>query len=240
MTEFVIGLIAEGPRDQQVLKTLIPAYIYSRIGSDLEISFKDLQPIDRTTGGGWRNVFKWCISNNQNERETLLGKNRLFANDMDNQVCSALLIHMDSDICEEIGNCSDVAPVPNTFSPSNDRGNFIKKVIEEWLWADQTPQYDKHIIAPAVESIEAWLVAGLSDLDLDPESNSNIQQRLAELNYIVVKKATIPNGIKKTNKSEKNYKNILDVATPNFQRIFDRCPHFQSMAQEILVVMQPI
>lgn len=239
MTEFVIGLVTEGPSDQRVLKTLIPAYIKSSYGLDQKISFKNLQPIDRTTGGGWRNVFKWCIANNHNERETLLGKNRLFDNDMDNQVCNALLIHMDSDVCEKIGDCSNVTPVPDNHSTSNERGAYIKQVIERWLWVDQTPQSDRHIIAPAVESIEAWLVAGLSDADPSPEAIPDIQRRLAELNYTVVKKAAVPKGIKTISKTEESYQKILDVVIPNFQRVFDRCPHFQSMVQEIRITMEP-
>lgn len=237
MTDFVIGLVTEGPTDQQVLNELINAYFNQISDAGKKISFLTLQPIDRTTGGGWRNVYKWCISNNQDARETLLGKNRLFANEMDNHVCDALLIHMDADICEVIGKNTNVVPVPNASSVALDRGKFIKNVIEQWLWPDQPLQNDMHIIAPAVESIEAWLVAGLSSEDPSPESNRDVQKRLAELNYIVVKKTTVPVDIKKTAKSEENYRKILTVAKTNLQRIYDSCPHFRSMVQEIHVAM---
>lgn len=248
MRRVKIRVIAEGKTDQLVLRTLIPEFFKTQSGHGLELELIDEQPTaDRTsttgsTEGGWLMVYKWCQSNPPTERENRYFGNGLFANNMDAVSCDALLINMDSDICEEIGNKTAVTPVPSQSATSIERGAFIKSVIHSWLWQDQEQRDDKHIIAPAVEAIEAWLVAGLSDEDEDndPESNHNIQKRLAELDHIVVKNITPPRSLKSPNKTEGNYIKILGVASPNVQRIADRCPHFKMMVDDIFLAVNGI
>jgi len=236
MKKLKVRIVAEGPLDQLVIRELVTAYLAAQQGLDFELDFIDEQPTaDRTSGGGWGMVYKWCLTNPPPERDTIYFGDGLFANDMSNSLCDALLIHMDSDICEEIRDKTDIAPVPTKDSSPAVRGAFIKQVIEGWLWPDKVVRRDKHIIAPAVEAIEAWLVAGLSDDDIDPESNHNILKRLAELDHIVIKNAMAPGNIKSPRKTEKNYKKILVFAKQNVSRVFDRCPHFNSMVNEIIL-----
>lgn len=242
MRRLKVRVIAEGKTDQLVLKTLVPEYLKIHSEHDLELELIDEQPtVDRTsttssTEGGWLMVYKWCLLNPPLEREARYFGNGLFANEMDAVSCDALLINMDSDICEEIGDKTAVTPVPSQGATSIERGAFIKSVIRSWLWQDQEQRDDKHIIVPAVEAIEAWLVAGLSDEDIDPESNHDIQRRLAELDHIVVKKVNPPSTLKSPKKTEDNYKKILGVASPNVQRIADRCPHFKIMIDDVFLV----
>lgn len=231
-----IRIIAEGRTDQLVIKELAKAYLEEQSTIDCEIEFVEEQPTaDRTSGGGWGMIYKWCLSNPPQERETIYFGAGLFANDMDGLACDGLLIHMDADICEEIGDKTSISPAPSRNASPETRGIFIKQVIEEWLWPGQSVRNAKHIIAPAVEAIEAWLVAGLSDEDIDPESNHDIQKRLAELDHVVVRNAAIPSDLKKPKKDINNYKKILRVAKQNSGRIFDRCPHFKAMVNEIVV-----
>lgn len=241
MRRIKICIVAEGKTDQLVLKTLVPEYLKTQSGHDLEFEFIDEQPTtDKTsttgtTDGGWEMVYKWCLLNPPLERRERIFGDGLFANNMDAVSCDALLINMDSDICEKIGDKTAVTPVPPRSATSIERGAFIKSVIHSWLWQDKEQQDNKHIIAPAVEAIEAWLVAGLSNEDIDPESNHDIQRRLAELDHIVVKNIIPPSTLKFPNKTESNYKKILRVASPNVQRIADRCPHFKMMIDDILL-----
>lgn len=187
MRRIKIRIISEGPTDQLVIKNLVNAYLANQPAIDFELDFVDGQPTtDRTsmtgsTEGGWEMVYKWCLLNPPVEREARYFGKGLFANGMDDSSCDALLINMDSDICEKIGDKTIASPVPTRNSTSIERGAFIKSVIERWLWSDQIEHDNKHIIAPSVEAIEAWLVTGLSDTDHDPESNHDIQKRLAEL-----------------------------------------------------------
>lgn len=233
-----IRIVAEGPTDQLVIKELVNAYLAAQSSKEFEIDFVGEQPsADRTSGGGWGMVYKWCLMNPPSERDAIYFGTGLFANDMDNLSCDGLLIHMDSDICEEIGDKMNISAVPSKDASPTVRGAFIKQVLEGWLWPDQTARNDKHIIAPAVEAIEAWLVAGLSNEDIDPESNHDIQKRLAELDHIVIRNATIPNAIRNPRKDDKNYRKILAVAKQNVNRIFDRCPHFNIMVNKIILTV---
>jgi hypothetical protein len=245
MRRVKIRIISEGPTDQLVIKNLVDAYLANQPEIDFELDFVDGQPTtDKTsmtgsTEGGWGMVYKWCLLNPPVEREARYFGKGLFANGMDDASCDALLINMDSDICEEIKDKSIILPVPNKNSPSIERGTFVKNVIESWLWPDLVVHDNKHIIAPSVEAIEAWLVAGLSDTDHDPESNHDIQKRLAELDHLVVKNIPAPTTVKRPKKTKSNYIKILNVATQNVQRIADRCPHFNAMIDEIFRIAKP-
>lgn len=241
MKRFKIRIVAEGPTDQLVIKELVNAYLAAQPGLEFELDFLEEQPTaDRTSGGGWGLVYKWCLTNPASERDSIFFGTGLFADNMDNLSCDALLIHMDSDICEKIGDKTNISPAPGKNATPTDRGAFIKQVLEGWLWPDQPARHDKHIIAPAVEAIEAWLVAGLSDADVDPESNHNILKRLAELDHLVIKKAAIPKDIKSPRKNDVTYGKILEVAKQNVIRIFDRCPHFNTMVSEIILTVDAV
>lgn len=242
MRQVKIRIVAEGKTDQLIIKELVNAYLATQSELNFELNFLNEQPTaDRTSCGGWEMVYKWCLTNPPSERETIYFGTGLFANDMDNLSCDILIIHLDSDICEKIGDKTNISTPPpdNTAAPAS-RGLFIKQVIEGWLWPDQPVQKDKHIIAPAVEAIEAWLVAGLSHDDIDPESNHDIVKRLAVLNHTVIKKTAVPSTIKSIRKNDRTYNNILTVAKENVSRVFDRCPHFNQMVNEIIIAVNAI
>lgn len=237
MKQLKIRVVAEGSTDQLVIKELTNAYLSIQPDIDFEIEFIEEQPTsDRSSGGGWLKVYKWCLSNSPQERDAIFFGGGLFANDMDGSACDALLIHLDSDICEGIGVHTNISPVPNRADPPELRGAFIKRVIEGWLWPEISDKTDKHIIVPAVESIETWLVAGLSEVEINPETNHDIQKRLAELDHIVVRKVSIPITLSKPRKEISNYRKILGVAKQNPSQIAEKCPHFRFMIDEIFVV----
>ncbi len=243
MREITLGVVAEGPSDYVVIKNLLGTYVASREIKDCLLSFKSLQPyVDNTSKsgyseGGWLLVYKWCLSNNPVERENKYFSKGLFADDMDEFRCSALLVHMDADICDEIRDKTTL-PVPQINEDSLVRGSFIYGTVANWLWPDGLVNDPRYIIAPAVESTESWLVAGLSDEDVAPESNNSIQQRLAHLDYLVVRKKPFPQKIKSPNKSVSNYVRISMVASENIARIIDRCPHFKMIAEKAIGMME--
>ncbi len=237
MRQIKIRIVAEGKTDQLSIKELVTAYFAELHEIDFDIEFVEEQPTsDRTSDGGWGMVYKWCLSNQPQERNAVYFGSGLFADDMGGLTCDALLIHLDSDVCESIGDLTSISPVPSRTDTPETRGMFIKRVIEEWLWPDGDDRTENHIVVPAVESVEAWLVAGLSDDDLSPETNHDIQKRLAELDHIVVRRTAVPTTLTKPKKSIANYKKILAVAKQKPRQIADRCPHFRTMIDEIVVV----
>lgn len=231
-----IGIVAEGGGDSITIKHLVSAYFQKKYEGKCDIEFKSVQPyVDNTSlsgysAGGWEQVYKWCLNNPPEYRSTSLFGQPLFADGMDEQNYSALIIHMDADICEVIGNKSDVEPVPTAADPAEVRGLFIENVLTKWLWPHGEDVEDlRHVVAPAVESIEAWLVAGLCEDEVDPENHADIQRKLAELDYSVVRKRSIPKGIKCTSKSAANFERLARFAAPNVGRIVEYCPHFKKV-----------
>lgn len=236
MRKITIRVVAEGKTDQLSIKELAKAYLAKQPEINFDIEFIEEQPTsDKTSEGGWGLVYKWCLSNPPRERNNIYFDGGLFADDMSGLTCDALLIHLDSDICENIGDLTSISPVPSRAEPPETRGVFIKRVIEEWLWPDDNQKTDNHIVVPAVESIEAWLVAGLSDDDNEPESNHEIQKRLAELDHIVVRKTAVPASLSKPKKNLSNYQKILAVAKQKPEQIAAKCPHFKTMVDDIFV-----
>lgn len=243
MRNIKIGLVAEGPSDCVVISELLGKYLRNVCPEDVQITFKNFQPyVDNTSKsgyseGGWSMVYKWCLANPPEERVSSYFSEGLFADDMDEFHCSGIVVHMDSDICEEIRDKSPVLPIPEAASSSLVRGKFIYEVLLNWLWPDHPVNDPRYIIAPAVESTEAWLVAGLSD-DAEVEANLDIQKRLAELDYVVVRGRPAPPNIKKPNKTVRNFENICSVASVNIERIFANCAHFQSAANQLGLLVQ--
>jgi hypothetical protein len=240
MKSITLGIVAEGPSDLLVLEHLLRKVYPNTTESTLAL--RNLQPyVDNTSRsgfseGGWQLVYKWCVANPPEIREDSLFGTPLFADDMDAFQCDALLLHMDSDICAEIGDKTSVSPVPGINDEPKVHGEFIEATLAEWLWPDGPKQDNRYILAPAVQSTEAWLVAGLSDSDVNPEADENIQRRLAELDYQVIRKTPLPAKIKGVKKSVKNYERIVAVAKENIDRIKERCPHFFEMLKRVEVV----
>jgi len=238
MTKAKIRIIAEGITDQLVIGELASAYFSREKIPGIDIEFIAEQPTaDKTSGGGWEMVYKWCLSNSRQEREAAYFGSGLFAGDMDAMACDALLIHMDSDICKEIGDKTSITPIPEETDSAAARGLFIRRVLKDWLQLTNEPNSNKHIVAPAVESIESWLVAGLSEQDEAPESNRDIQKRLAELDHLVIRQTNVPTDLKRPKKSLDNYRRIVSVAKENTARVVDACPHFKSMISDISLAL---
>lgn len=236
-----VGVVAEGPSDCVVLDQLLSGYFSRTLPAVVALKFKNVQPyVDNTSNsgyseGGWEQVYKWCLSNPPGERENAFFGPPLFADDMDDMQCDVLMVHMDADICGAIGSKSSITPIPSEGSLPAVRGKFISDTVQAWLWPDGIGDQSRHIIVPAVESTEAWLVAGLSNEDSDPENDHDIERRLAELDYLLVKVRPVPKGIKKPNKSAANYAAIARHAVKNVMRIAARCDHFRSAVDKIMV-----
>jgi hypothetical protein len=238
MTELRIGVVAEGPTDQIVLRHLLTAYCRN-VRPDITPVFKDLQPNPDGTSsgspeGGWSQVYRWCLNNPPPAREALFIGRDLFGSGLDNQKHDLILVHMDSDICEMIGASSSIRPVPDATSSPERRGTFIRKTLLEWLWPDDTTPDERHVPAPAVEVIEAWLVAALSE-DEQPETSKDIPRRLIEVDYRSRGKVA-PVAAKGFRKRSLRYEDISTRSAANVARVVATCPHFRSLAETLFPV----
>lgn len=243
MSSIKLGLVVEGPTDCIVFEKLIPAYLRDNAFEKVTLVLRNLQPfVDNTSKsgyseGGWEQVYKWCVGNPAEHRRNLYLSMPLFADEMDENYCDALLIHLDSDICENIGDKCNIVPVPKVGDAAEVRGEFISNVLRKWLWTDDDSDESGHILVPVVESIEAWLVAGLSEIDVDAESHPDIQRRLAEINYERYRRRAAPHDMKKLSKSLHEYRRMATDAATAVHRIIEKCPHFSKMIQQVVDVV---
>lgn len=239
MTSVRIGIVAEGPSDLVVIRTLLGKYFQIKGIPNVELSFVNLQPhIDNTSKsgyseGGWLMVYKWCLANPPQLRNSIFFEKPIFAGDMDAFHVAGIVVHIDADICSELSDLFPGKELPANPCAPEIRGEYVKSALASWLWSDGGEIDGRHILCPAVESTEAWLVAGLSD-EANPEAIEDVQRLLAQLDYSVVKGKVPPEKIKKPNKKIENYRNIAAVASIEVERIAERCKHFRDVATQLV------
>ncbi len=234
MSVFRVGLVTEGLTDQIVMKTFLHKH-FSLSAPNVTLTFVNLQPsVDATSGspeGGWQMVYKWCLNNPPRPRIGQFFSSELFADDLTDKVCDVIVIHMDADICDQIGDKSGSRSVPTSSSSPEERGNFIEEVLNEWLWPEMADKDDRHIPAPAVEAIEAWLVAGLEN-EASAESLDQIDLHLARSDYRR-RNVVPPPTIKKLRKSAHRYQAIADAACLNLGNVSSNCSWFVKLVSKL-------
>jgi len=239
MSLIKIGIVSEGPSDQIVLKKFIVEYFNKIENFGHALTFVDLQPsLDITSSGsfngGWEMIYKWCQRNTPQVRKNQILGSAMFANDMDNFICDIILVQMDSDIYLRIGDKTNITPVPAQTDTPREKGFFVRSVLQEWLWLDDSEQDHKHVLAVSVESIECWLAAGICpETSIDYESHEDIGKYLAILDHKIVKQIDVPENIKKPNKAANNYKKLSDRAVANIAKVINECEHFNIAMTEL-------
>ena len=168
------ALVTEGKTDQIVLSTLLSQVFSSCNDSD----FKNVQPSDNTSNdinseGGWWQVRKWCLKKPPALRRALFSGG-LFAT---SPPYKALIIHLDGDLCDkaEFKNTHTLDEANFNLQQAAGRGQYLAAVLHSWL---QTEAKEPIIFVLAIEAIETWLLAGLTDDLADIENNRDPEQTL--------------------------------------------------------------
>lgn len=230
MTALRIGLVAEGKTDQIVLSALLGAWCEA---AGITAEFHDLQPSANATAGSsvhgsWTQVYAWCLRNPPSER------GKYFLNEGPFSISpryDLIVVHMDADICGEIRGKSSVQPVPSMEDGPEARGRFIHHTLLEWLWPDGATADGRHLPVPAVEAIEAWLVAALSgDADM-PEADQDILRRLW---VIDLRGRPVPDGARRMKKDPTRYRRLADRAAAAVADVAAKCPHFKGLADSLV------
>lgn len=237
-----IGLVTEGHTDQVVIEHLLNCYARSK-KINRAVTCRRLQPpADRTSGetsgnGGWEQVYQWCLKNRRFYERFQAPPPAMtwFANDTDSDCCDKIIIHLDADLLDRADSrlfeFSHVQERPSDTSTPTERGLFLRDTLYGWLCPDQGELDPRHILAPAVEAIETWLVAGLCD-DAEPETNRHVARRLVECAFFL-RGRPVPPKAKKLNKKERNYQRLAQQAGQEIDRIAARCPHFKMLADAV-------
>ncbi|MBF0627469.1 MAG: hypothetical protein HQL91_04535 [Magnetococcales bacterium] len=233
MTFKRIGMVTEGPTDQEVLRILLPAASLKVISYE----FDSLQPrSDRTSSGGgqkggWELVYKWCMNNHPELRRQMIVGGGLFST---SSSYDALLIHLDSDVCERISDNTNVDRYCYDLSGPVGRGQYVEAVLTDWLWPAGVDRDDLQwtIIAPAVESVESWLVAGLTQ-ETTPEADKNPDLTLLRWDCQDKKRPFPEEATGISRKTSIRYKEFAKRAVKNIDRIGKKCPHFAALIQKV-------
>ncbi|MBF0179839.1 MAG: hypothetical protein HQM03_07420 [Magnetococcales bacterium] len=215
--------------DQAVLAVLLPAAMARTI------DFHYLQPaMDRTSvsgdeNGGWLQVLKWCQRNPPQSRRNLhRGLNRFSASP--DISFKTLLVQLDTDICER-PEFQETAPVivaaKFDLATPRGRGQYVAAVLAKWLWPKRVVKTDEKwtVIAPAVEAIETWLIAGLTQ-ESDPETNRDPFAALQTWAEVVEKRLLV-------RKKPERYQRFARRAAREIEKIVEKCPHFAALVQRI-------
>ena len=170
-----IGIICEGPTDVHALVCFLQESLTSR---GIEPIFVMLQPTMDRTGpaeGGWNMVMKWLQHNPPSSRIKTYFDGGLFDSDLSAKTCDVMILQMDADILPDSHFQHWIRrnlkrEVVNPDDPI-ERGNEVRAIVEIVGEFDGlSPSYfDRHKIAPAVESTETWCIAVFRWMSSNPE-----------------------------------------------------------------------
>lgn len=176
-SKFVVGLVVEGPNDYSVLRQVVEATLRG-VATNPEFEFREIQPQPDATssgylGGGWTEVFKWCLRN-----PPLIRGNAIFSMLFDGRpACNLLVVHMDADQLSEFAAKTAVTLPASPWTAAR-RATFTEKVLRNWLWPGIEPRtdtnFDKHYPLAIVWKTETWLVSAIDPALRDPEKHDPV------------------------------------------------------------------
>jgi hypothetical protein len=173
-----IGIVAEGPSDQQLLRAIIQA-----VRPDAETQFLQPEQILGSRGSGWRGVRNWC--------EELGGDLEMIMEADPKRPLDHLLIHVD---CSMAHNVGANRPCPPAMASAT---ALEAVVLEDWLGLTTRPEW-LQIVTPSGSS-DTWLAAVLApqehegDIECVPQSRIEgalVAARLFRKKQGQVKKST--------------------------------------------------
>jgi hypothetical protein len=158
-----IGVVCEGQTDFVAIKIFLEDE-FLRQGRN--VIFDMIQPAyDNSLPSGWPQVLLWIENNELSFRSALYLKgDSLFAIEDEESKYDALLFQIDSDIIGEAGFEAFIKKRNLSYAPPHtnvDRGNVIRHVLLSigGHASDAVSLSHKEVMAPTVESSEAWLLA---------------------------------------------------------------------------------
>lgn len=158
-----IGVICEGQTDFLAIKIFLEKE-FLLLGQNFV--FDMIQPaFDNSLPSGWPQVLLWLENNEMTFRSALYLKgDSLFAVEDEEAKYDALLFQMDSDVIGEQSFEGFIEKRKISYAPpvnNVDRGNVIRHVMLAigGHASDAEALHHKEVMAPVVESSEAWVLA---------------------------------------------------------------------------------
>lgn len=241
-----IGVVCEGPTD---FHAIVSFFGHSLQSDGIAADFIPLQPkLDNTSAeGGWGNVLLWLINNPPASRVQQYFGGGLFEGGLGFDPLSCLLIHLDSDILSDGPFCEFVQTkfqkdVANPVA-AGQRANEITSIICKAARLAEMSNADKerHVLAPAVESTEAWCVAAFTMPPDDFESLASQQLTdafMCALERSEGNEASPPYA--KINKSTKRRKRFCERHAASSDRVLRSCAQFRSTYETLTALFRAV
>lgn len=231
-----IGVVCEGQTDFAAIKIFFEDE-FSR--TERNVTFDMIQPAwDNTLPSGWSQVLLWLENNEIPLRSALYLKgDSLFATEDQDAKYDALLFQIDSDIIGEASFEAFIRKRNIVYAPpadNVDRGNVIRHVLLSigGHASDADSLRHKEVMAPIVESSEAWILAA-EKIANDPENL--IGQPLIDAFGALVARSSgqaVKASYVSINKTTKTRKRICNLIVKNSGPA-GRSHHYDEVVQKI-------
>lgn len=227
-----IGVVCEGPTDFHAINSF---FGHSLSESGIEVKFQPLQPeMDATSHiGGWSNVLLWLNKHPPATRIQQFFAGGLFGGALSAEPLDGLLIQVDSDVLSQISfstfvrdNYGYVSTNPSTTVA---RASEIRHILSlaARLSEMTIDDVNRHVLAPAVESTEAWCVAAFTTPTSDFEILSGQTLIDAFMCALEISESRIPSPpYAEINKSQNRRKRFCKTYSNFSGRILTGCQQF--------------
>lgn len=246
--KLVVGFVCEGPRDVDLLVSVIDHLI-----PEAEIIPRYLQPDESLISifaNGWKGVWRWCNA---------YGKDiDAYAKGIFPQL-DMLIVHMDGDVSRTERtshcNCSEVSCIARTNTIPPDCDNNKCPIVLPCELHEESPRgYALHlrsllsemfpmtyqlpiIIVVPCDSTDAWIVAALEDFEnmIDYESIKKPWDTI-----IAHKKYYHNLKISRNNKSKVVYTSLIEQMVNNWEKVTLRCEQADCFQKKILRIRDSV
>ncbi|MEQ1538498.1 MAG: hypothetical protein ABL928_06195 [Sphingorhabdus sp.] len=239
-----IGVICEGPSDYHAIESF---FGHSLGEAGVRTEFKALQPqMDRTQPeAGWGNVLLWLKKNPPATRIQSYFGGGLFGGSLATEPFDCLLIQIDSDILGDAAFAKFVSDnygiILNNPQTPDQRASAIRCILQNASQFQDMTSADvaRHLLAPAVESTEAWCVAAFTVPTINFESLAG--QALVDAFMTVIEKSEGRQpqaGYAKIDKSPKRREKFCKQHSNGSARIVAGCAQFGAVHNQLVSLAQ--
>ena len=234
-----VGVVCEGPTDFLAIKSF---FGHALENDEIYAQFVPIQPEadNMNSEGGWTNVLLWLDHNNPEYRIKNYFGGGLFEKPNDKPTLDAILIHLDSDI---LGKPSFTNHMSNKYEldvgnpdDAQERADEIRRVIRSAAKYDDMTEHDVelHILAPAVESTEAWCVAAFTTPTPNCEQLNGQDLRDAFMTALERSEGRVPSPpYAKMDKDQNRRQRFLATHAQGSARVKLGCQQFDQAYQQL-------
>lgn len=241
----IIGIVAEGPREYDMLTTVIDSI------TGEEHSYRRIQPQPDASGrfgNGWKGVWKWCETHQDNLNDYFYSIS---------PPLDLLVIHMDGDVarkerevhcsCEQVEcdlrssvhplkcerskemACPVELPCPlHDVSPQS-YAAFLKTFMAR-ISGDHR-ELPICFLAPC-DSTDAWIIAACEE--------RGSYEDIADPWDAVICHAANYNGVRITNRPKKNretYQKLVSIVECDWSTVRKRCPQAEAFSKDVIHIL---